>query len=126
MKKPTILIIEDDQSLATLLNQALESNRFTVSMALDAETGFKKAKRLLPDVIILDIVLPGVNGFVCLEKLRQAAATKHIPVIILSNLGQGEEIRQGLALGAADYLVKADFTISEVTDKILKSLPAKK
>ena len=118
MAKRTILIIEDDQSLVTLLSRALEANHFTVSLALDAESGFKKAKRRRPSLIILVVMLPGMDGFRCLQQLKQDPATKRIPVIILSNLGQSDEVRQALALGAADYLVKADCTIGQVIDTI--------
>ena len=118
MVKRTVLIVEDDQSLVTLLSRALEANHFKVHLALDAERGFRDAKRQPPSLIILDVMLPGMDGFHCLEKLKSDPATKRIPVIILSNLGQSEEVQQALALGAADYVVKADFTIAQVIDKI--------
>ena len=117
-----ILIIEDDKSLVNLVEQALVSKGFEIILAVDAEEGIDKAILDQPAIIILDILLPGKTGFECLEKLKENSKTKNIPVIILSNLGQDQEIREGLKLGAADYLVKADLTIDEVATKIIKHL----
>lgn len=122
MPKTKILIIEDDKSLVKLIEQALDPKKFEVVLALEADEGLDKATLEKPTVIILDILLPGKSGFECLKKLKEDQKTKDIPVIILSNLGQDQEIREGLKLGAVDYLVKADFTIDEVVKKILKYL----
>ena len=120
--KTKILIIEDDKSLVNLIEQAFDSQNFDIILAIDAEEGLDKAVLEQPAIIILDILLPGKTGFECLEKLKENSKTKKIPVVILSNLGQDQEIREGLKLGAVDYLVKADFTIDEVTKKILKHI----
>ncbi|MBL7142034.1 response regulator, partial [Patescibacteria group bacterium] len=73
-----------------------------------------------PDMILLDLVMPKLSGFEVLEKLRYNPATQDIPVIILSNLGQEKEVSKGKALGAVDYLIKADVHLTEVLDKIGK------
>ena len=86
------------------------------------DEGLEKAILEQPAVIVLDILLPGKSGFECLKKLKERKETREIPVIILSNLGQDEEIRTGLEMGAIDYLVKADFTIDEVVKKIVKAI----
>ncbi len=122
MPKLKILIIEDDKSLAKIIEGSLDPKKFEVILAMEADEALDKAILEKPAVIILDILLPGKNGFECLKELKEHRKTRNIPVIILSNLGQEQEIRKGLELGAVDYLVKANFTIDEVVDKILKYL----
>ncbi len=125
MKKARILIIEDDNSLVKIINDALDKEKFEVILALEADEGLEKAILEKPAVIVLDILLPGKSGFDCLKALKERKETVEIPVIILSNLGQDEEIRRGIRLGAVDYLVKADFTIDEVINKIIKAIKRK-
>jgi DNA-binding response OmpR family regulator len=120
MKNRKILIIEDEQALVKLIKSAFKSLNFEVIMALTAKEGLAKAKKEQPVIILLDMLLPEENGFDCLKDLKDNPETKNIPVIILSNLGQIEEINQGLALGAVDYLVKAEMTLNEVISKILE------
>ncbi|MFA6254633.1 MAG: response regulator [Patescibacteria group bacterium] len=118
MAKTKILVIEDDKSLVKLIEAALDQKKFKVILALEADEGVEKARIEKPAIIILDILLPGKSGFECLSNLKQQKETREIPVIILSNLGQSEEIRKGLELGAIDYLVKADLSIDELVKKI--------
>ena len=125
MAKIKILIIEDDQSLVRIIETALDAEKFEVILALEADEGLDKAILERPDLIVLDILLPGKSGFECLQNLKDNRQTKNIPVIILSNLGQDEEVRKGLQLGAVDYLVKADFKIDEIVAKILKLIGKK-
>jgi DNA-binding response OmpR family regulator len=122
MAKPKILIIEDDKSLVRIIEEALDPKKFEVTLALESDEGLEKAILEQPAVIVLDILLPGKSGFECLKKLKERKETREIPVIILSNLGQDEEVRTGLEMGAIDYLVKADFTIDEVVKKIVKAI----
>ena len=82
------------------------------------EEGFKKIREHKPDLILLDLILPGLDGFEILERLKDNPSTSGIPVLILSNLGQKDEIERGLKLGAIDFLVKAHFTPEEIVDKI--------
>lgn len=125
MKKTKILIVEDDKSLVRIIERALDKEKFKIILALEAKEGLKKAIEEKPAVIVLDILLPGQSGFECLKSLKNNKATKNIPVIILSNLGQDEEIRKALKLGAIDYLVKADFSIYDVIDKIVEATKKK-
>jgi len=125
MAKTKILIIEDDKSLVRIIEEAMDREKFEVILALEAEEGLKKAIAEKPEIIVLDVLLPGQSGFACLKKLKSRQETKGIPVIILSNLGQDEEVRNGLKLGAVDYLVKADLTIDETVAKILKAMKKK-
>jgi DNA-binding response OmpR family regulator len=99
-----------------------EIEGFQVVSADDGEKGLKEAKAENPSIILLDILMPKMNGFEVLENLKKEEATKNIPVILLTNLNQRDEIERGLALGANDYLIKAHFMPSEVVDKIKKVL----
>ena len=120
--KRKILIIEDDKFLRDLISQKLLREGFNVVSAVDGEDGFKKAKEEKPDLVLLDLILPGIDGFEVLSKIREEAGLADLPVIILSNLGQKEDIEKGIQLGAVDYLIKAHFTPQEVIDKIKGAL----
>jgi len=119
---PKILIIEDDIFLRDLAFQKLKALNFEVSQAIDGEEGLKKIIEIKPDLVLLDIILPGMDGFEVLKKKQENKEISSIPVIILSNLGQKEEIDQGLKLGAKDYMIKAHFTLDEVLEKIKQIL----
>lgn len=115
----TILIVEDDTILRDLISQKLrKENNYEVAEAIDGEEGLKKAKEKKPDIILLDLILPGMDGFGVLEQIKQDPETAKIPVVILSNLGQKEEIEKGMKLGATDFLIKAHFTLSEIVKKV--------
>lgn len=113
-----ILIIEDDRFLRELIARKLSNEGFSVLEAVDGEEGEKKIKSEKPELILLDLILPGIDGFEVLSKIKQDPVLATIPVIILSNLGQKEEIEKGLKLGAVDFLVKAHFTPAEIIEKI--------
>ena len=112
-----ILIIEDDAFLRDLLKKKLESFGFAVSEAVDGEKGIKKIKEQKPDLILLDLLLPNVDGFEILSRIKKDAESSSIPVIILSNLGQKEDIDKCLTLGATDYMVKAQSTPDDIVAK---------
>jgi len=116
MKK--ILIIEDDNFLRELIVRKLTKDGFELVEAVDGEEGIKKTKEEKPDLVLLDLILPTLDGFEVLFKIKDDPETKEIPVVILSNLGQKDEIERGIKMGAVDYLVKANFTPSEITAKI--------
>lgn len=113
-----ILLIEDDKFLRELMARKLITLNYDVSVAVDGEEGLQKIKDEKPDLILLDLILPGINGFEVLERAKNDPTTVTIPVIILSNLGQGEDIERGLKLGAKDFLVKAHFTPQEIVNKL--------
>lgn len=117
-KKTLILIIEDDKFLRELLIRKLETEGFQTVVAVDGEEGVRKAKEEMPQLILLDLVLPGIDGFEVLNQIRNETQTSAIPVIILSNLGQREEVEKGLKLGANEYLIKAHHTPDEIIDKV--------
>ncbi len=113
-----ILIIEDDKFLRDLINQKLLKEGFDIAQAVDGEDGIKKIKEENPDLILLDLILPGIDGFEVLTQMKADPSLASIPVIILSNLGQKEDIEKGLKLGANDFLIKAHFTPGEIIEKI--------
>ena len=113
-----ILIIEDDKFLRELISHKLTAEGYKVEEAIDGEEGLKKAKTEKADLILLDLILPGIDGFEVLRALKGNPAVSSPPVIILSNLGQQEDIEKGMQLGAVDYLIKAYLTPQEIVDKI--------
>ncbi|MFH1838136.1 MAG: response regulator [Candidatus Kuenenbacteria bacterium] len=120
--KIKILIVEDDFFLRRLCQKKLEKEGFEVFLAEDGNEGIQQAKKCLPDLILLDIILPNIDGFEVLKTLKEDSSTASIPIILLSNLGQKEDIDKGLQLGASDYLIKAHFSPQEIIDKIRETL----
>lgn len=118
----TILIIEDDKFLRELISQKLNKENYKVVEAVDGEEGIKKVKEEKPDLILLDLILPGIDGFEVLSKVKEDPSLNQIPVIVLSNLGQRDDVEKGLKLGAVDYLIKAHFTPGEIIEKIKSAL----
>ncbi|MBI2410902.1 MAG: response regulator [Candidatus Kerfeldbacteria bacterium] len=119
-----VLIVEDDKFLSELISTKLTKEGFNIVLATDGESGLQKAIAEKPNIILLDIMLPGMSGFEVLEALKKQAdqTVANIPVLILSNFGQESKVQQGLSLGAKDYLVKANFTTAEIVEKIKKTL----
>jgi DNA-binding response OmpR family regulator len=113
-----ILIIEDDEFLRGLINKKLAAEDFNMISAIDGEEGIKKAKEEKPDLILLDLVLPKIDGFEVLSQIKANPSTSAIPVIILSNLSQKEDMDKGIKLGATDYVIKAQFTPEEIIEKV--------
>lgn len=113
-----ILVIEDDKFLRELIIQKLIREGYETSEAVDGEEGIKKIKQEKPDLILLDLILPGIDGFEVLSRAKEDSSLAQIPIIILSNLGQKSEVERGLKLGANAYLIKAHFTPGEIIEKI--------
>jgi len=120
MKK--ILFIEDESVLQKTFERALRAEGYDMISALDGESGLKLAQTQNPDLILLDIVLPKLNGFDVLKRLKRDPKTKEIPVIILTNLERMSDIDIALELGATTYLVKVNYSLEEVIKKIKKTL----
>ncbi|MEK7105236.1 MAG: response regulator [Patescibacteria group bacterium] len=118
MNKLRVLIVEDEPALAELYKQKFEMEGFSVHVATDGIEAIDHAMHHLPDIILLDILLPKKDGFAVLKELKQETKTKHIPVVILSSLGQDFEIKKGKDEGAEDYLIKTEATPSDVVKKI--------
>lgn len=115
-----VLVVEDDKFLSGIYEKKLQIEGYQVGVADNGADGLAQAKRLPPQVILLDILLPKLDGLSVLQELKLNEATKNIPVILLTNLGQKDEMDKGLKLGAADYLIKAHFKPSEVVQRIKK------
>jgi len=120
-----ILFVEDESALQKTLGEILRQQGYDVVSALDGESGYELAIKEKPDLILLDLVLPKLNGFEVLEKLKKNEETKEIPVIILTNLESMDDINKALQLGATTYLVKVDYDLGEVMSKIRKALEQK-
>ena len=122
---PKILLIEDEALLLQMFEKKLKLEGFQVETALRGQTGLEKAKSLQPDLILLDILMPGMDGFEVMEKLKSDPETKKIPVVFLTNLSRDEgDISKGLEVGAIAYLVKAHYTPSQVVVKLKELLKA--
>ena len=117
-KKRVILIIEDDEFLRSLTAKRLEKEGYGVEVGVDGESGVAVAEAKNPDLILLDLLLPGLDGFEVLKRVRANLTLKTVPVIIFSNLGQKEDIERAKSLGADDFLIKANFTLDDVVVKI--------
>lgn len=113
-----ILFIEDEPTLQKTVGQVLEQEGYEVKSALNGEIGLEAAKRDQPDLILLDLILPKLDGFKVLEELKADESTKNIPVIVLTNLESGADVERALDLGATTYLVKASYELEEVVQKI--------
>ena len=116
MKK--ILFIEDEESLQKAMGSMLEQKGFEVFRALNGEDGIRLAEKELPDLILLDLILPKKNGFEVLRELKKGQATKDVPVIVLTNLEGSSDVEKALTSGAMTYLVKANYTLEDVMAKI--------
>ena len=118
MKK--ILFIEDEAALQEAFGGFLRQAGYEVINALDGEIGLRLAEAEKPDLILLDLVLPKYNGFEVLEKLKASKKTKNIPVIVLTNMEKMEDVDKAIELGAKTYLVKTQYELGEVIEKIKK------
>lgn len=125
-EKQNILLVEDDVFLAGIYQKKFEMEGFKIMVSDNGEKALVDVKKKKPDIILLDILLPKLDGFAVLEKLKQDPTTKDIPVILLTNLGQKDDVEKGLEAGAVDYLIKAHFKPSEVVDKVRKVLDTTK
>ena len=114
---PKILIIDDDPFIADMYVLKFKDEHFDVVVARTGKEGLKKVQEFNPDLILLDIVMPDMDGFHVLEEMKKQGGRAH-KIILLTNLGQKEDVKRGMGLGASDYLVKAHFTPSEVLERV--------
>ena len=120
--KKKILIIEDEAAFQKILSEFLGIEGFETLSALDGESGLEMARSQNPDLVLLDIILPKKDGYEVLAELKKDEKTKNIPVILLTNLESPEDVGKALQLGASTYLVKADYKLEEITQKIKELL----
>jgi len=120
--KGKILIIEDDRYISKMYQLKLSLEGYTVVVAENGKQGVDKVKEFMPDIILLDILMPELDGFEVLKIVKDDAETKKIPVLIMSNLGQEDHIQKGMSLGAIGYIVKSQYTPSKVVEKIKETI----
>ena len=116
MKK--ILVVEDDTYLANAYRVKLVKSGFEIKNAFDGEEALEVLKMFIPDIILLDIVMPKKDGFETLREIKLDEKLKNIPVILCTNLGQKEDIDRGMQLGANEFFIKTDFPLSSLIEKI--------
>ena len=119
---PKVLIVEDDKFLRDLASQKLSKEKLNVISAVDGEQGILVAEREIPDVVLLDILLPGIDGFEVLRRIRANPLLNNTKVAMLSNFGQREDIEKALKIGANQFLVKANYTLDEIVEEVKKML----
>lgn len=116
--KGKILIIEDDRYISKMYQLKLSLEGYVVQVADNGRLGVDKVKEFMPDIILLDILMPELDGFEVLQIIKSDENTKDIPVLIMSNLGQEDHIQKGMEMGAVGYIVKSQFTPSKVVETI--------
>lgn len=117
-KQHTVLVVDDDEFLSDIYQTKLTREGFAVVVARDGADGYAKAVSTSPDIILLDIMMPKQDGFETLKQLKANAATSGIPVIMLTNLGQKEDVDKAMAEGAIEYMIKAHFVPADAVAKI--------
>lgn len=117
-----ILFIEDESALQRAVSEVLKESGYLVLSALDGEGGLRMAQEGKPDLVLLDLILPKKDGFEVLAELKKDDSTKNIPVIILTNLEGSKDVERALELGATTYLVKTNYRLEEVIEKVKQVL----
>ena len=116
--KNVLLIIEDDEIILRALYLAFHEAGCTVATAADGESGLRMTERLRPDLVLLDLLIPKLDGFGYLKAIKSNVELKKTPVIVLSNLGDQDSVDKAKALGAEDYFIKSDTDLSELVKKV--------
>lgn len=124
-KRHKLLIVEDDRSICRAMEFRLAKDNYDIVIAHDGEEGIGKLAEQVPDLILLDLILPKLNGFELLKRLRENLETAAVPVIVLSNLSQKDDIEHAMKLGAIDFFVKSNITIDEMARTVRKFIENK-
>jgi DNA-binding response OmpR family regulator len=119
-----ILVAEDDRFLRKAAEMALKRQGYTVLTAADGEEALRAAQSELPDLILLDLIMPKLNGFDVLQALKKEAPTAKIPVIVLSNLGQDRDVQHAMDAGATAYFIKTDLSLQALVQRVEETLTA--
>lgn len=122
--KKVILIVEDEMSLLRVLEQKFKQEGFEVVLAKDGLEGLQKFKEQVPDLMLVDIIMPHLDGITMLGKIRQEPNGKNVPAILLTNLSDAEKAQEGIKHGVYDYLVKAEWKLADVVSKVKEKLSA--
>lgn len=120
MKK--ILLVEDEEIIIDLLQRKLSQEGYALKIARNGEEGLAVMKKEKPDLVLLDIVMPKLNGFEVMEEMQKDDCLKKIPVVIISNSGQAVELDRAKELGAKDWLIKTEFDPQEVIEKVVRQI----
>jgi DNA-binding response OmpR family regulator len=120
-----VLLVEDDRFLRKAAEAMLRKNGFTVRTAADGEEGLRSAQAEPPDVILLDLIMPKLQGFEVLERLKADDATASVPVVVLSNLGQEADVSRALTAGAAAYFIKSNTSLANLVEQVRVVLSGK-
>jgi CheY-like chemotaxis protein len=121
-KKQKVMVVEDDNFLGDLLLDHMTKNGVDAVLYRDAETALDAIKKEVPSLLLTDLLLPGMDGYELLAKLRELSILPPLPVIVLSNLSQTEKIQEGIALGVKDFLGKSNFDLDDITKKVQDAL----
>lgn len=122
IRKSKVLLVEDEKMLADMYATKFSMEGYQIVNAYDGKEGLEAAKREKPHIILLDIIMPKLDGFAVLKELKDDESTKNIPVILLTNLGQESDVKKGKDLGADDYFVKANHSPQEIVELVKKKL----
>ncbi len=117
-----ILLVDDDQSLATIISTALEKEGYQTTVSYTGRDGLERAKSEMPNIILLDQVLPDISGNQVLKELKMDEETKNVPVLMLSNFGQTEMVNQAINEGANDYILKYQVEVADIISKVKSAL----
>ena len=120
-----IIIVEDDPVLQKTLEEYLTADGFEVFCAGDGEEGLRIIRKEIPDLVLLDVILPKMDGYEVIKAVKSGEKTKQIPVVLLTNLGGVRDVEKALELGATTYLIKSDYKLEEVVKKV-RDIIAKK
>lgn len=120
--KYKVLVVEDDPSLGVMYKTKFDADGYETILAVNGAEGVEAAKKNKPDIILLDVIMPLMDGFSALIEIKKDPKIKNIPVVLLTNLGTDEDKAKGEKLGAVDYVVKSNFTPSQVSEMIKKYL----
>jgi len=121
-KEPRVLLVEDDHFLMGIYKKKFELEGFKIYTAEDGESGYEVARKKHPSIVLLDVLLPKRDGFWVLEKIKNDPKTEDIPVVLLTNLAQKQDVEKGFELGACEYLVKTHFKPTELVEKVKELL----
>lgn len=116
--KKLILVAEDDRYYGNIFKAKLTKEGYDVALAIDGRQAIEMAKEKSPDLILLDLIMPVMDGFEALQGFKADPKTKDIPVVVVSNLGQDEDIQRAVKLGAEEFIIKANLSIQDLMGKI--------
>ena len=126
MAKARLLLVEDDVTMVKMYQKKFLAEGYEVVTAYDGEEGLKKVKEVKPDLVILDVMMPKLDGLAVFKLMKAEPATKDIPVILLTNFDQKDAIYESFTLEAVEYLIKSDVTPAQVVQKVEELLKKKK